>query len=67
MAPETATAPVNEAPQDVWACWQREHGDLFTTGPQRVLLEAAVRFLAVIASQPILLRAVAYFLLHAGG
>jgi len=36
------------------------------TGPQRILLEATVRFLAVIASQPILLRAVSYFLLHAG-
>jgi hypothetical protein len=36
------------------------------TGPQRVLLEAAVRFVAVIAGQPLLLRMAAFFLLHAG-
>ncbi len=68
MATETATTLANEAPQDAWTYWQREHADVLerATGPQRVLLEAAVRFVAVIAAQPILLRAAAYFLLHAG-
>ena len=58
----------NETPQDVWAGWQREHEEVMAraTGPQRVLLEAAVRFVAAIAAQPILLRVAAFFLLHAG-
>jgi transposase len=58
----------SEAPQDVWADWQREHADVMerATGPQRILLEAAVRFVAAIAGQPILLRVAAFFLLHAG-
>lgn len=68
MATETATRQANEALQDAWANWQHEHAAVLekATGPQRVLLEAAVRFVAVIAAQPILLRAAAYFLLHAG-
>jgi hypothetical protein len=67
MATETTTR-ANEAPQEAWARWEGEHGELLerATGPQRVLLEAAVRFVAVIAAQPILVRAAAYFLLHAG-
>jgi hypothetical protein len=67
MRTETATRREIEAPQDVWTCWQREHVDVLerSTGPQQVLLEAAVRFLAVIAAQPILLRVAAFFLLHA--
>jgi transposase len=58
----------SETPQDVWAGWQREHGDLMAkaTVSQRVLLEAAVRFVAAIAAQPVLLRVAAFFLLHAG-
>src|SRR5690242_19862453 len=58
----------SETPQDAWAGWQREHADVMAraTGPQRVLLEAAVRFVAAIAAQPILLRVAAFFLLHAG-
>lgn len=68
MATETATMQANESLQDAWARWQREHAVLVerATGPQRVLLEATVRFVAVIAAQPILLRVAAYFLLHAG-
>src|SRR5580700_3552460 len=68
MVTETATMQASEALRDAWASWQREHEDVVAraTGPQRVLLEAAVRFLAVISAQPILLRAAAYFLLHAG-
>jgi hypothetical protein len=68
MATETATTRAIEAPLDAWACWQREHAEVLkrATGAQRVLLEATVRFVAVIAAQPILVRAVAFFLLHAG-
>lgn len=68
MATETATTQANEAPQDAWARWQREHAELLerATGPQPVLLEATVRFVAVIAAHPILLRVAAYFLLHSG-
>jgi hypothetical protein len=64
---DMATSQATETPQDVWVRWQREHADVLArgTGPQRILLEAAVRFVAVIAAQPILLRVAAFFLLHA--
>ena len=67
MNTNTAKTQANEAPQDAWVRWQREHVEVLerATGPQRVLLEAAVRFVAVIAAQPILLRVAAFFLLHA--
>src|SRR5262250_2538323 len=67
MASETAVAQASE-PMDAWVSWGREHASVLekATGPQRVLLEAAVRFIAVIAAQPILLRMTAFFLLHAG-
>jgi transposase len=57
-----------ETTQDAWVLWQREHADVLArgTGPQRILLEAAVRFVTAIAAQPILLRIAAFFLLHAG-
>src|SRR5262245_33940613 len=63
-----AQASATEAPQEAWTRWEREHADVLerVTAPQRVLLEAAVRFIAVIAGQPILLRMAAFFLLHAG-
>ena len=65
---DTATKQASETPQDVWAGWQREHRDVMAraTGPQRILLEAAVKFVAVIAAQPVLLRVAAFFLLHSG-
>ena len=65
---ETATTQANEARQDVWAGWQHEHAAVMAraTGPHKILLEAAVRFVAAIAAQPILLRVAAFFLLHAG-
>jgi transposase len=68
MDTDTVTRQASETPQDVWAGWQREHADVMAraTGSQRVLLEAAVRFVAVIAAQPTLLRVAAFFLLHAG-
>ncbi|WP_437328277.1 hypothetical protein [Sorangium sp. So ce381] len=67
MATDTATTQASEAPQQAWIRWQREHADVLegATRSQQVLLEAAVRFVAVIAAQPILLRIAAYFLLHA--
>jgi hypothetical protein len=63
---DTAPKQARETPQDAWAGWQREHGEVMAkaTGPQRILLEAAVRFVAVIAAQPVLLRVAAFFLLH---
>lgn len=68
MDTDAATNQASEAGQDVWASWQAEHEDVMerATGPQRILLEAAVRFVAVIAEQPILLRVAAFFLLHCG-
>jgi len=68
MDTDTAAMQAIETPEDAWARWQREHAEVLArgTGPQRVLLEAAVRFVAVIAAQPILLRVAAFFLLHAG-
>ena len=68
MATDTAATQASEPPLDAWECWEGEHAGVLekATGPQRVLLEAAVRFIAVIAGQPILLRVAAFFLLHAG-
>src|SRR6185437_7787332 len=68
MDTDTTTTPAIETPEDAWVRWQREHAEVLArgTGPQRILLEAAVRFVAVIAAQPILLRVAAFFLLHAG-
>ncbi len=65
---DSAPKQASETLQDAWADWQREHGDVMAraTEPQRNLLEAAVRFVAVIAAQPVLLRIAAFFLLHAG-
>jgi transposase len=65
---DTVTRRASETPQDAWAGWQQEHADVMAkaTVPQRILLEAAVRFMAAIAAQPILLRVAAFFLLHAG-
>ena len=69
MTMETATTQANEAPQGAWLRWQREHAEVLerATGPQRILLEAAVRFVAAIAAQPILLRVAAFFLLGGAG
>lgn len=67
MATDTTTTQPSETPHDAWERWQREHADVLegVTRAQQALLEAAVRFVAVIAAQPILLRVAAYFLLHA--
>jgi hypothetical protein len=68
MDTDIRTMQASETPQDAWASWQREHADVMAhaTGPQRILLEATVRYVATIAAQPILLRVAAFFLLHAG-
>ncbi|KYF83415.1 hypothetical protein BE11_08200 [Sorangium cellulosum] len=67
MATDTATTQASEVPQQAWGRWQREHADVLegATRAQQVLLEAAARFVAVIAAQPILLRVAAFFPLHA--
>lgn len=64
----TTAKDKSEHPQEAWARWTREHEEVVerATAPQRVLLEAAVRFLAAVCAQPILLRLTAFFLLHAG-
>jgi transposase len=68
MPTEMAMAETIEVPQDAWERWEREHAEVLvkTTVAQRVLLEAAVRFIAVITAHPILVRMAAFFLLHAG-
>lgn len=68
MPTDTAMAEAIAVPQDAWERWEREHAEVLakTTGAQRVLLEAAVRFIAVITAHPILVRMAAFFLLHAG-
>ena len=50
-----------------WKVWSEGHADLLSNAhaPQRVLLEAAVRFMATIAGHPIMTRMAAFFLLHA--
>lgn len=64
----TTAKDKSEQPQEAWARWTREHEEVVekATAPQRVLLEAAVRFVAAVCAQPILLRLTAFFLLHAG-
>jgi uncharacterized protein (DUF1800 family) len=58
----------SKQPQEAWARWMREHEEVVkkATEPQRLLLEAAVRFVAAVSAQPLLLRLAAFFLLHAG-
>src|SRR5262249_3217568 len=55
-------------PEDEWTSWARAHVPMVerATASQRVLLEAAVRFVLAVEAQPILVRAAAFFLLHAG-
>lgn len=67
MTTDAAATQSNELPEDAWARWSGEHAEVLerATGSQQVLLEAAARFVAVIAGQPILLRVAAFFLLHA--
>ena len=50
-----------------WAAWMAAHGDVLAalTGPQRTLMEAAVRFVGATEGHPIRRRSAAFFLLHA--
>jgi hypothetical protein len=50
-----------------WTAWAKEHADLLgnSLAAQRVLLEAAVRFVTAIEGHPIVLRMATFFLLHA--
>jgi transposase len=68
MASRVAARQGGATAVEGWEEWERKHRALLqeATGPQRVLLEAAVRFLVFIDAQAILLRMVAFFLLHAG-
>lgn len=60
--------PQAKGAEDAWTSWGDAHVRMLAraTPAQRVLLEAAVRFVVAVDSQPILLRAAAFFLLHAG-
>jgi hypothetical protein len=64
----TTARDKGEQPQETWARWMREHEEVLgkATEPQRILIESAVRFVAAVGAQPILLRLTAFFLLHAG-
>lgn len=68
MATDTAGTQASETPQEAWVRWVREHAEVMAgaTKSQQILLEAAVKFVAVIAAQPVLLRMTAFFLLHSG-
>ena len=58
----------SEPTDAAWEAWSERHADVLgnSLAPQRVLLEAAVRFVATIAGHSIGLRMAAFFLLHAG-
>ena len=68
MATDTTGTQASETSQQAWVRWQREHAEVLAgaTRAQQALLEAAVKFVAVIAAQPVLLRVAAFFLLHSG-
>lgn len=68
MASRVVERQGGERAAGCWEDWEHRHAQLLgeATGAQRVLLEATVRFLMAIDAQAILLRVVAFFLLHAG-
>ena len=68
MATKSVATQGNERPEDAWTRWVSEHGDKLerATSPQRVLLEAAVRFIALIGGPSLMRRMAAFFLLHTG-
>lgn len=68
METDTLGTATNDALREAWLHWQHEHAHLLVgaTKAQRSLLEALVRFVAVIAAQQVLLRFAAFFMLHAG-
>lgn len=60
-------SPQDESPQQAWTRWAETHQSLLkrATDAQRVLLEAAVRFIAGVSAPATLVRLIAFFLLHA--
>lgn len=58
----------SESLESTWARWARAHAEMLekATSSQRVLLEAAVRFVTILADSPLMRRVAAFFLLHAG-
>lgn len=56
-----------DATDGAWEAWVAEHADIYSNSlaAQKVLLEAAVRFVAAIEHQPVVSRMGAFFLLHA--
>lgn len=67
MATEDVRTTGNEQPQEAWARWADAHERLLdrATYAQRVLLEAAVRFIVGVSAPSMLIRLIAFFLLHA--
>jgi len=67
MATEDGGTPGKEQPQEAWARWAEAHQRLLerATEAQRVLLEATVRFIVGASAPAMLIRLVAFFLLHA--
>ena len=56
----------SEQPEQAWEIWAGTHAEVLekATAPQRVLLEALVRFVSVIAGHPMATRMAAFFVLH---
>lgn len=61
------TIEQTDATDAAWQAWATEHADLLgnSLAAQKVLLEAAVRFVAAIEHHPVVCRMGAFFLLHA--
>jgi hypothetical protein len=67
MATEKGTATGTEQPSEAWARWADAHKSMLerATASQQVLLEATVRFIHGVSAPSILIRLIAFFLLHA--
>lgn len=65
MASERESTTEGKPPS--WKKWKRSHGDVLrkATEPQRALLEAAVRFVAEVEAEHMMVRLSGFFLLHA--
>ncbi|MEO8182871.1 MAG: hypothetical protein ABI895_28900 [Deltaproteobacteria bacterium] len=68
MAKKARKTPPNSKHLPSWKVWQAEHEALLDklTPAQKALLEAAVRFVAAVEGEHILVRIAGFFLLHAG-
>src|SRR5262245_32919643 len=67
MATEDGRTTGKEPPQEAWERWADDHPRLLerATEAQRVLLEATVRFVVGVSAPSMLIRLIAFFLLHA--